>query len=161
MNKQEKLDRHFLRLAWMTAIDMSKDPSTKVGAVIVTPDTRKVSWGYNGMPAGVEETPEMWERPEKYEWVVHAELNALINCPFDTVGCTVYVTMQPCHRCMVHLKNAGIKRIVFSDEYERLTHKHIIEKMKKEFDEYLCLSDPICNFMKMHMHDGFNGIIKE
>ena len=99
MNKEKQLqmDLHFLRLAWVTGLNLSKDPRTKVGAVIVTEDTRQVSIGYNGFPKKLAEHPERWEKPLKYEYVIHAELNAIMNCPFDTKGCTLYCTHQPCH----------------------------------------------------------------
>ena len=157
-SKQEKLDIHFLRMAWLNALDLSKDPATKVGAVIVTPDNRQLSMGYNGMPAGIEETDEMWERPEKYENVIHAEENAIINAPFDTVGCTIYTTIQPCHKCMGKLKNAGIKRIVYSHAYKRLTCKHIVDRLIPSF-EFVQIDDPVCDMMAERMHDGFYGLI--
>jgi len=124
---QNKWDRHFLRLAWLTAINLSKDPKTQVGAVIVAPGNRQISVEYNGMPAGLEETEEKWQRPTKYPYLIHAELNAVINCPFDTRGCTIYITHKPCHACMGHLRNAGIKRIVYNEIYKKATHKEIIE----------------------------------
>jgi dCMP deaminase len=109
---RQKWDLHYLRLAFMTARNLSKDPATKVGAMVVTPDFRKVSTGYNGFPPGVAETPERWSRPEKYDWVVHAEVNALHNAPFDTRGCWLYVTIPPCDRCWGEVVTAGIARVV-------------------------------------------------
>jgi len=105
---------HYLRVAWMVALNLSKDPETKVGAVLVTPDGRQSSIGYNGLPSGLHEPESRWERPEKYEWVIHAELNAVINSPFDTRGCTIYITHQPCHRCLGLMRNAGISEIYYS-----------------------------------------------
>ncbi len=144
LSKQELMDRHFLRLAWVTALDLSKDPSTKVGAVIVTEDTRQVSIGYNGFPKGILETPERWEKPLKYEFVIHAEMNAIMNCPFDTKSCTLYCTHQPCHRCLVHLVNAGIKRVVYNKEYRSLSHRDIWDETTKLFDEVIQIEDPQC-----------------
>ena len=102
------------------AARLSKDPSTKVGALVVKDDLQ-LSVGYNGMPRGMPESPELWERPMKYEVVVHAELNAILNAPFDTRGSTVYCTHQPCHRCLVHLINAGVARIVYRQPYTNMT----------------------------------------
>jgi dCMP deaminase len=136
MPSQQKWDQHWLQVAQITS-ELSKDPSTKVGAVIVTPDNRQCSLGYNGFAAGIEETEEMWNvREIKYELVVHGELNAIINAPFDTRGCFVYCTTQPCHRCMPHLKNAGIKRIVFKEKYPRIQHIELINKYLPHFDYY-------------------------
>lgn len=109
---------HCMRLAAITAVTMSKDPSTQVGAVIVATDYRKLSIGYNGFAAGVHEHPDYWQRPEKYERVIHAELNAIINCPFDTRGCHLYCTHQPCYKCMAICINAGIEAIYYRTPYD-------------------------------------------
>lgn len=75
--KRTRTDVHFLRVAVLTALDRSKDPSTKVGAIIVAPDGKKMSGGYNGFVSGAPEHPENWnDRPKKYPRVIHAELNA-------------------------------------------------------------------------------------
>lgn len=139
-----KWDRHWLQVAQITSA-LSKDPSTKVGAVIVTPDNRQLSCGYNGFASDIEETEDMWNiREIKYELVVHAEMNAIINAPFDTKNCSLYCTHQPCHRCMPHIKNAGIKRIVFESPYERIQHKELINKYIPFFDYYGTLTSMIC-----------------
>jgi len=140
MPNQNKWDDHWLNIASVWA-KLSKDPSTKVGGVIVTPDNRQSSAGYNGLPRGVKETPDKWERPTKYEWVIHAELNAVMNCPFDTYGCSVYTTITPCHKCMEHMRNAGIQRVIYAEEYERLTHKDIWLEVAAEFEEVYQLKD--------------------
>lgn len=145
MPNQEKWDRHWLRLAWMTAINMSKDPTTKVGAVIVSPDNKQISIGYNGFPVGISETIVKWGRPTKYEYVIHSELNAIINCPFNTQGCSIYITMTPRHRCLGHMLNAGIKRIIYNKEYENLTNKEICSELMSYFQEVKQLDDEICD----------------
>jgi dCMP deaminase len=139
--KKEKMDAHFIRLAWVTAMNLSKDPSTKVGAVIVSEDTRMVSIGYNGFPKNLQENSERWQKPLKYEYVIHAEMNAIMNCPFDTKGCTLYCTHQPCHRCLVHLVNAGIKRVVYNLEYKSLTHRDIWKETSRLFEEVIQIND--------------------
>lgn len=118
-----------------TVAKLSKDESTKVGAVIVSSDNKKCSMGYNAFAAGVEETQEKWQRPRKYEYVIHAEENAILNCPFDKTGCTIYITHQPCHKCIARLKNAGIRRIVYNLEYKNLQYKDIWDEHVKLFDE--------------------------
>jgi dCMP deaminase len=104
----------------MTALNLSKDPSTKVGAVIVSLDGRKVSTGYNGYPRGADDST-MGDRALKYPRVIHAEANAIINCPFDTEGSTMYCSLCPCSRCLALIINAGIRRVVFygEDKWER------------------------------------------
>ena len=106
----------WLNIAFEVA-KLSKDPKTKVGAVLVSEDELNFSIGWNGFGKGVEETPERWERPEKYNWVVHAEINALLNCPFPTKNCVLYVTHQPCHRCHSALINAGVSQVWYSRKY--------------------------------------------
>jgi deoxycytidylate deaminase len=111
--KQTRLDLHHLRQAFLVALDRSKDPSTKVAAIILAPDGKKMSCGYNGMVAGAPESDAVWhDRDAKYRRVIHAELNSILNCPFETSGCTIYCTLHPCAQCLKLLIQAGIKRIV-------------------------------------------------
>lgn len=116
---------------------LSKDPSTKVGSVIASFDNLQISTGYNGFPAGLDESPNKWERPIKYQYVIHSELNAIMHCPFDIhrVPSTLYVTHQPCHRCMGHIRNAGIKRIVYTNPYSNLEYPDIWNEIAQLFDE--------------------------
>ncbi len=109
----DRWDRRFLDLADFIS-DWSKDPSTKVGAVIVDQRRRIVSTGFNGFPAGVEDTEgRLGDRAVKYEMVVHAEQNALLFAGRQAEGCTLYVTpLAPCARCAVIIIQAGIVRVV-------------------------------------------------
>ncbi len=98
----------------------SKDRSTRVGCVIVTPDNKLVSSGWNGFPRGVDDTiDERHNRPEKYNWAIHAELNAILNHAHtggsSLVGCTAYLNYEItgiCSGCMGCLRNAGIVRVI-------------------------------------------------
>lgn len=93
----------------------SKDPSTQVGAVIVDNEQTVVITGHNGMPQGIEETPEMWERPAKYDYVLHAELNAIARAARNgrpVKDCTIYVTHYPCSDCAKAIIASGIKNVV-------------------------------------------------
>ena len=110
----DKWDQRFFDLAGYIA-DWSKDPSTKVGSVVVDPETKRiVSTGFNGFPAGVEDHDHRLEnRAIKYEMVVHAEQNALISAGPQAKGCTLYVTpLPPCARCAVVIIQAGITRVI-------------------------------------------------
>jgi len=110
----DKWDHRFLALAEHIS-NWSKDPSTQVGAVIThTRSKRVVSLGFNGFPAGVEDTRErLDDRGTKYEMVVHAEQNALMFAGDRAEGCTLYVhPLPPCARCAVMIIQAGIKRVV-------------------------------------------------
>jgi len=94
----------------------SKDTSTKVGAVLVR-HNNAFSTGYNGFPRGVNDNiPERHERPAKYDWVVHSEVNAILNAAregFMTYGSTMYVTLHPCKECAKAIVQAGVKEVVF------------------------------------------------
>lgn len=91
----------------------SRDPSTKVGAVIIRQDKTICSMGYNGFPRQMEDKAEWWnDREEKYYRVIHAEMNALLNSKEPVTGMTLYVTHPPCEHCAKHVAAAGIARIV-------------------------------------------------
>lgn len=121
----ERWDRHFLKLA-IEHSSMSKDPSTKVGAVIVGPDREIVSAGFNGFPRGIADTQErLLDRDQKLKLVVHAEMNAVLAAARLGVrlkGCTMYVTATdnsgqiwggpPCTRCTVEVIQVGIIEVV-------------------------------------------------
>lgn len=92
----------------------SKDPSTKVGAVIVDADRRVVSVGYNGLPRGVADTDErLNNRDIKYKIIIHAERNAILFSQKSLKDCTLYVyPMMPCASCASMVIQSGIKRVV-------------------------------------------------
>lgn len=111
--KQLKWDRRYLALADYIS-QWSEDRSTKVGAVIVGPNNRVVSVGYNGFPSGVEDKPERHERPEKYQYTEHAERNAIYNAKMVPEGSTLYLNWElfPCADCTRAIIQSGIKRVV-------------------------------------------------
>lgn len=122
MNKVIDWDGYFLALAHLSAM-RSKDPNTRVGAVIVDDNHRIVSIGYNGMPRGCDDHEFPWDRDKdfynsKYAYVVHAELNAILNSPRPVDGCTIYVSLFPCNECAKAIIQSGIKKVVYeSDKY--------------------------------------------
>ena len=92
----------------------SKDPSTKVGAVLVR-DRRIVATGYNGFPRGMVDDERLQVRNIKYKRVIHAEMNAVLFAgPDGARGATVYIygMRGPCNNCSKHLIQAGIRRVV-------------------------------------------------
>ena len=121
----ERWDNHFLQLAFDNA-RISKDPSTRVGAVIVGPDREIRSTGFNGFPRGIADTPErLNDRDLKLRLVVHAEMNAILNAArvgIPLKGCTLYLAATddtgsvwggcPCTRCTVEIIQAGIAGMV-------------------------------------------------
>jgi dCMP deaminase len=128
---QAKWDVHYLSLAIVTAA-LSKDPRTKVGAVVVSADGRSLSTGYNGFPIGVAESDAHWEAPAKYDRVIHAEVNAVLNAPFDTAGSTCYCTLSPCHECLGVLINARVARVVWHGQaHPMLRHDILREWLNK------------------------------
>ena len=116
-------DEYFMGMAVLSAL-RSKDPNTKVGAVIVSPDNKVISIGYNGMPRQIDEDKLSWNRGEgldsKYLYVCHAEFNAILNTQMGGTlkGATLYVTLFPCNECAKAGIQTGIKEIVYlNDKY--------------------------------------------
>ena len=113
-------DECFMTLASTIAM-RSKDPSTQVGACIINPkDNRIISLGYNGFPFGCSDDNFSWGKDSddnKYLYVVHAELNAILSSKYDLNGCRIYVTHFPCNECMKAIIQSGIKEIVYLNPY--------------------------------------------
>ncbi len=121
----DRWDRHFLGLAAYHS-RMSKDPSTRVGAVIVGPDREVLSAGFNGFPRGIADTPDrLLRRETKLQLIVHAELNAILAAArlgMRIKDCTLYLAATddsdavwggpPCTRCVVEIIQSGIREIV-------------------------------------------------
>jgi len=124
--RQRKWDARFLELTDLVR-SWSKDPSSKVGAVIVNDDRVVVGMGYNGFPRGCDDSDEIYaDRPKKLARVVHAELNAILNANGSTKGTTLYLSGfngPPCDRCSAHVIQAGIKRVVYLDTGEPLPER--------------------------------------
>lgn len=117
-------DEYFMGLAHLSAL-RSKDPNTQVGACIVSDDKKVVGIGYNGLPRGCNDDAFPWEREgstldTKYPYVVHAELNAILNSGENLHGCSLYVSLFPCNECAKAIIQSGIKRVVYeSDKYAK------------------------------------------
>jgi dCMP deaminase len=114
-------DEYFMGIA-MLAAKRSKDPSTQVGACIVSEDNIIISTGYNGMPKGCSDDEFPWNRDgenNKYYYVVHAELNAILNANGrDLRGSRVYVALFPCNECAKAIIQSGVKEVIYlSDKY--------------------------------------------
>lgn len=138
-------DLFFLGMAKYVA-RKSKDPVTKVGAVIVRPDKTVASIGFNGFPKGMDDHPDLYkERDAKLTKVIHAEMNAREFAGESVKGCTIYVwPYMPCARCAVHLIQAGIQRFVFAqatqEERERSAARFLetmsfIDEAERDRDE--------------------------
>lgn len=97
----------------------SKDDSTQVGAVITNQDGGPVSWGFNGMPMGINDTVEARHvRPYKYKWMAHAERNAMDLAPKgDLSDCVMFVTFSPCTNCAQSIIQRKIKTLVIDEDF--------------------------------------------
>lgn len=109
-------DERFITLTREIA-EWSKDPSTKVGAIIVGDKGQIVSQGYNGFPRGFNDSTERYfTRSMKYKYIIHAEANAIYNALYNGAsveGCTIYVHgLPPCLECAKAIVQSGIKRVV-------------------------------------------------
>ena len=117
-------DEYFMGIAILAA-KRSKDPSTQVGACIVSQDNIIISTGYNGMPKGCSDDEFPWDRKAetddqtKYPYVVHAELNAILNANGrDLRGSRIYVALFPCNECAKAIIQSGIQEVYYlSDKY--------------------------------------------
>jgi len=107
-------NEYFINIAKEVAMK-SKDPSSQVGCVIVTHDNRPISFGFNGFVSGCDEELMTFERPLKYNLIIHAEMNALIFSQKSLKECKAYVTHAPCDNCLKHLMQAGICEIYYND----------------------------------------------
>ena len=114
-------DEYFMGIALLAA-RRSKDPSTQVGACIVSRDNIIISTGYNGMPKGCSDDDFPWDREgddTKYPYVVHAELNAVLNANGrDLRGSRIYVALFPCNECAKAIIQSGVEEVIYlSDKY--------------------------------------------
>lgn len=134
MRKVSTWDITFMNLALSIANDRSKDPNTQVGCVLVDSDKNPVAFGYNGFGPGAEETDELWQRPTKYDHVIHAEANAVGRAAkrgVATQGCTAYVTAYPCLSCAKVLIAAGVSWVIALKVLRGWDEDHL--KANKEF----------------------------
>ncbi len=118
-------DEYFMAIAKLSAM-RSKDPSTQVGACIVSEDNRILSIGYNGAPNGFSDEKFPWAREgenldTKYPYVCHAEMNAILNyrgSKKDLENAKIFVDLFPCNECAKMIIQSGIKEVIYlSDKY--------------------------------------------
>ena len=113
---------YFMGIAFLSA-KRSKDPVTQVGACIVI-DDKIIGIGYNGFPRGNNDDNMPWGKEgeyleTKYPYVVHAELNAILNSNKSVKDATIYVTHFPCNECSKAIIQSGISNVVyFSDKHK-------------------------------------------
>jgi dCMP deaminase len=137
-------DQYFMTMAYLVSMK-SKDPSTRVGAVIIGPDKEIRSTGYNGLPRGIADRTYRYEdKNYKYEAVNHAEENAILHCAMNGVsakGCVLYTQWLPCARCTKSIIQSGIVEVIYDDRFpgnkteEQMNWKHSIDISKEMINE--------------------------
>ncbi len=127
-------NEYFMGVAILAA-QRSKDPSTQVGACIVSEDNKILSMGYNGMPIGCDDDTFPWDRDgdeeNKYFYAVHSELNAILNYRGGSLeGSKIYVTLFPCNECAKAIIQSGIKEVIYwEDKYKDTKEVKASKKM--------------------------------
>lgn len=135
-----KWEHRFLELAYNVA-NWSKDPSTKVGAVLVDEQNNVRTLGYNGFPRGIHDSHERLNSREfKYALTVHAEQNVIATCSqlgIQTKNCTLICTHIPCITCAVSIIQSGIKKVVVQEPNADFLSrwKDSVELSKEMFSE--------------------------
>jgi dCMP deaminase len=127
---------YFLGLAKVVS-QRSHDIHTQHGCVIADNHNRILGVGYNGFPRGLDDKALPTSRPEKYEWLVHAERNALSNCVVRPDNAIAYVTGQCCNDCIMALWQEGIEKVIMSQNHG--THL-FDENAQKRFDTFVSMS---------------------
>lgn len=136
MKKRENYiswDEYFMGIAVLSG-QRSKDPSTQVGACIVTTEKKIVGTGYNGFPKGCSDEDFPWGKEgsfleTKYPFVMHAEQNAILNSTKDLKDCILYVGLFPCHECAKAIIQSGIVEVIYLSEKHNGTPSDIASKM--------------------------------
>lgn len=140
-------DKRFLDLAELVS-SWSKDPSTKVGAVIVDDQNIIVSVGFNGFPKGIKDNDRLNHRDSKYQIIVHAENNALMFAKRPLDNCTIYTyPFMPCPRCAGMIIQSGIKKVV--------SYKNTVDRMRWELD--FLISRELFNEANIQLEEWENG----
>ena len=150
-------DEYFMGIAKLSA-KRSKDPVTKVGACIVDKNNIIVGIGYNGFPRGCNDNMFPWTKEGEYSdtkfgYVVHAELNAILNSN-KTKNCTLYCTEYPCAECFKAIIQAGIKEVIYlrpsdTSKPKHFQHARAVKRMaeasgvKLTIFDFACIDKPI------------------
>lgn len=159
MKREEYLswDDYFMSVALLSA-KRSKDPSTQVGACIVNGSNVIESIGYNGLPKGCSDDEFPWEKDgdvlnTKYPFVVHAELNAILNARGkDLSNCKIYVALFPCNECAKAIIQTGITEVVYlSDKYAETDAVKASKRMFNSAGVRLTQLNPIHNKIELSL----------
>ncbi|MDZ5761439.1 deoxycytidylate deaminase [Lyticum sinuosum] len=149
-------DEYFITIAYVVGMK-SKDPSTKIGAVIVSVNHEIISTGYNGLPRGIVDYAKYYKNKE-YKYIAgnHAEENAIINAArsgVSTNNCMIYVPWFPCAGCTRMIIQSGIKKVIY--------HKHFPgnkENCPSHWQESMSISKTMLDESRVKVK-SFNGNI--
>lgn len=140
-------DSFYLGMAFWAA-SKSKDPNTQCGAFIISEDNEPLGWGYNGPPKKIRDNSICWGRPKKYDYIIHAEINAINYARGNLKNSIIYVTAKPCKNCILNIINVGISKVIYfpyksKDSTSMLANSEISSKT----DELVMLSEiELCEF---------------
>jgi len=152
-------DTTFIGMAILISL-RSKDPSTRHGAVIVDQNNRVVSLGYNGFARGVSDDIFPWTSPEKYDYVAHAESNAIDNSSVPLTNCKLYLWSEkgylPCSQCAVRMIQRGISEVIIATQISENTQTYNWEPTRKMFE-----ATGIKVRILEHPFTAINNVIKE
>ena len=131
-------DEYFMLQAMISSFK-SKDPSTKVGCVIVDENNHQITMGYNGMVSGIDESQLPWGKDksvplehQKYGYVVHAETNAILHTSRSLRNCRAYVTLFPCNECAKLIASKQLGEVIFLSNKDQDSDSH--RMARKIFD---------------------------
>ena len=133
-------EQRILKLAQQIST-WSKDPSKKVGAIIVRGKNNIISVGYNGLPKGIKDDNRLKDKEWKLKYILHAEENALINATSSVEGCTIFCTHTPCSKCSSQIIQYGINRVIVPKQslshFEKYGHNgiNILREANIEYNE--------------------------
>lgn len=128
--------QYFLGIAKIVSY-RSHDIHTQHGCVITDSNNRIVGVGYNGYPRGLDDSVLPKDRPSKYDWMIHAERNALSNCVIRPENGVAYVTGQCCNNCIMSLHQEGIKKVYMANSHGT----HLFDKNQQDiFDQFVKMS---------------------
>jgi len=129
-------DDYFMGIALLSA-KRSKDPGKRVGSCIVNKYNKIIGIGYNGFPIGCSDDDLPWNSEsddileKKNTYVVHSEVNAILNSTMDLHGAKLYVLLYPCNECAKIIIQSGIKEVVYLQEYRHTDSAKATERMFK------------------------------
>lgn len=152
-------DSYFMTMAYLVSMK-SKDPSTRVGSVIVGHDNEIIATGYNGLPRGILDLRERYYNKEfKHLTINHAEENAILHCArigVSAKGCKIYVPWVPCSRCTKSIIQAGLIEVIYDANFPG----NIVKKQSDEWKNSVEISRIMLEESKIKLRAFKGNLIK-